>query len=54
MDDLEQVVGNAEDEFAENIQVIRDRELLYSGKSLLAVFGPMVVEICSSGKTYQV
>lgn len=49
-DDLEMVGGGtSEDDFTEAIAFIRERELLYGKDSLLAIFGPMVSEICTAG-----
>lgn len=50
-DDLDMVGGNSggnttEDDFTDAIAFIRERELLYGEKSLLARFGPLVGEIC--------
>ncbi|KAF8644919.1 hypothetical protein AX16_008201 [Volvariella volvacea WC 439] len=47
-EELDQVVGNAEDEIGERIAAVRESELLYGPDSLLAVFGPMIVHICGS------
>jgi hypothetical protein len=56
-DELEQVAGNAEDEIGESIANIREKELLAFGegsKSLLGVFGPILVQICGSPHKYKV
>jgi len=52
----DQVVGagNAEDDFTEMVQQVRESELLYGEESLLAVFGPMVAQICSMTKSFEV
>ncbi|KAJ3506594.1 hypothetical protein NLJ89_g6784 [Agrocybe chaxingu] len=47
-EELDQVVGNAEDEIGDRIAAVREQELLYGPESLLAVFGPMIVHICGS------
>ncbi|KAG2008786.1 condensin [Coprinopsis cinerea AmutBmut pab1-1] len=47
-DELDQVVGNAEDDIADQIGGVREKELLYGPESLLAVYGPMLVHICGS------
>lgn len=54
-DDIEMVGGGTtEDDFTEAISYIRERELLFGAKSLLARFGPLVSELCKSGlKTKQ-
>lgn len=44
--DLEQVAGTVEDEFVERIMEVRERELLFGEKSLLALFGPMIKQVC--------
>ncbi|KAI0999946.1 Condensin complex subunit 1 [Podosphaera aphanis] len=51
-DDLDMIGGTTEDDFTEAIAHIRERELLYSEKSLLSNFGPLVSEICSNNTTY--
>jgi condensin complex subunit 1 len=53
-DELDQVAGSAEDEFAEAVQYIRERELLYGSKSLLTRFGPIIEMICRSNVTFTV
>jgi condensin complex subunit 1 len=53
-DDIEQVAGNAEDEIGDTINGIRERELLYGEKSLLSLYGPMIVHICGTPKVYKV
>lgn len=50
--DLDMISGTTEDDFTEAIAHIRERELLYGDKSLLANFGPLVSEICSNNRTY--
>lgn len=52
--DLDAVAGNAEDDIGELIATIREKELLYGDKSLLAVYGPMIAHICASPKRYRV
>ncbi|CAO1626044.1 unnamed protein product [Sympodiomycopsis kandeliae] len=52
-DELEQVAGNVEDEIGEIIADVREKELLFGGRSLLALFGPMVVHVASNPKSYQ-
>ncbi|EIW67908.1 hypothetical protein TREMEDRAFT_32861 [Tremella mesenterica DSM 1558] len=51
--DLDAVAGNAEDDIGELIAGIREKELLYGEKSLLAVYGPMIAHICASPKKYR-
>ncbi|WWC67026.1 uncharacterized protein I206_100933 [Kwoniella pini CBS 10737] len=51
--DLDAVAGNAEDDIGELISGIRERELLFGDKSLLAVYGPMIAGICASPKRYK-
>ncbi|KAH7345411.1 non-SMC mitotic condensation complex subunit 1-domain-containing protein [Rhizoctonia solani] len=52
-DDIEQVAGNAEDDIGDTIQAIREQELLSGPNSLLALYGPMIKEICGTPKTYK-
>ncbi|ORY02109.1 hypothetical protein K493DRAFT_387433 [Basidiobolus meristosporus CBS 931.73] len=51
-DGLEQVVGSTEDDVADVAMHVRERELLFGPKSLLATFGPLVVHICSNNTVY--
>lgn len=53
-DELDQVAGNAEDEIGEVVAEVREKELLFGERSLLAVFGPMISHICSNPKSYPV
>ncbi|KAK6528649.1 Condensin complex subunit, variant 2 [Orbilia ellipsospora] len=50
--ELDLIGGTNEDDFTDAMQHIRERELLYGGKSLLSRFGPMLSEICSSNTKY--
>ncbi|KAG9085131.1 Condensin complex subunit [Ceratobasidium sp. UAMH 11750] len=52
-DEIEQVAGNAEDEIGDTIHSIRERELLYGPTSLLALYGPLIVDICGKTKLYK-
>lgn len=52
--ELEQVAGNAEDEVGDVISAVKEKELLYGDRSLLAIFGPIVVDICRSPASYPV
>ena len=52
--DLDQVVGSVEDDIAEGIAAAKEKELLYGPDSLLAIFGPMAVAVCSQPKLYKV
>lgn len=52
--DLDAVTGNAEDDIGDLISNIRERELLYGEKSLLAAYGPLIAGICASPKRYKV
>ncbi|KAK0736695.1 condensin-like protein [Apiosordaria backusii] len=52
-DELDLIGGTTEDDFTEAMAHIRERELLYDGRSLLAIFGPMVSEICANNTTYK-
>lgn len=51
-DELDLIGGTTEDDFTEAMAHIRERELLYGPNSLLAVFGPLVSEICANNTTY--
>ena len=53
-EELDQVVGNAEDEIGDRISSIRETELLYGPDSLLSVYGPMIVHICGSPHKFKV
>ena len=53
-DEIEQVAGNAEDEIGEHIKHVREDELLYGDKSLLKVYGPLLVYVCGSPQIYKV
>ncbi|KAJ1947708.1 condensin complex non-SMC subunit Cnd1, partial [Linderina pennispora] len=47
-DELNQIAGSTEDEIGDIIAAIRERELLSGSKSLLALFGPLLVHICKN------
>jgi condensin complex subunit 1 len=51
-DELDLIGGTTEDDFTEAMTHIRERELLYGPDSLLAIFGPLVSEICANNTTY--
>jgi condensin complex subunit 1 len=51
-DELDQVAGNAEDEIGDVVGEVREKELLYGPYSLLSLFGPVVVHICSNPTAY--
>ncbi|KAK5993079.1 Condensin complex subunit 1 [Cladobotryum mycophilum] len=51
-DELDLIGGTTEDDFTEAMAHIRERELLYGPESLLALFGPLVSEICANNTTY--
>lgn len=53
-DELDLIGGTTEDDFSEAMTIIRERELLYGPNSLLAMFGPMVAEICANNIMYKV
>ncbi|KAF8342559.1 non-SMC mitotic condensation complex subunit 1-domain-containing protein [Cantharellus anzutake] len=53
VDELEQVAGSAEDDTADRITKFCDDEMLYGEKSLLGLFGPMIVHICATPKMYK-
>ncbi len=52
VEELDQVAGNAEDEIGEVIASVREKELLYGNRSVLAMFGPIITHICSNPKSY--
>lgn len=52
-DELDMIGGTTEDDFAEAITHIRERELLFGENSILANFGPLVTEICSNNTSYK-
>ncbi|KAJ3216820.1 Condensin complex subunit [Dinochytrium kinnereticum] len=52
--DLDQVVGTAEDDFSDMIARIRERELLHGQRSLLAIYGPLIVHICKHNLDFNV
>ncbi|KAJ1646733.1 condensin complex non-SMC subunit Cnd1, partial [Coemansia asiatica] len=48
-DELNQIAGSTEDEIGDIIAAIRERELLFGeSKSLLALFGPLLVHVCKN------
>lgn len=52
-DDLDAVAGGStEEEFTEAMIKIREEELLHGEKSLLAIYGPLVSEICANNTSY--
>ncbi|EFY86244.1 condensin complex component cnd1 [Metarhizium acridum CQMa 102] len=51
-DELDLIGGTTEDDFTEAMAHIRERELLYGTESLLAIFGPLVSEICANNTSY--
>lgn len=51
-DELDLIGGTTEDDFTEAMTHIRERELLYGPSSLLALYGPLVSEICANNTTY--
>lgn len=52
--ELEQVGGTAEDDIGEAVMYIREREILFGPKSLLALYGPLIMEVCTRNKVYTV
>ncbi|KAL7897205.1 condensin complex component cnd1 [Trichoderma sp. SZMC 28014] len=50
--ELDLIGGTTEDDFTEAMAHIRERELLFGPTSLLAMFGPLVSEICANNTTY--
>ncbi|KAI8321325.1 hypothetical protein GQ54DRAFT_298067 [Martensiomyces pterosporus] len=47
-DELNQIAGTTEDEIGDIISAIRERELLFGNRSLLALFGPLLVHVCKN------
>lgn len=47
-----EMIGTSEDDFADAVAFIKEKELLYSENSLLTKFGPLVKEICSNNLKY--
>lgn len=52
--ELEMVTGSAEDEFAETIAMVRERELLFGSNSLLSLYGPLLVHILTHNQKFKV
>lgn len=50
--ELEMIGGTSEDDFTDAVIYIKERELLFGEKSLLARFGPLAKEICSNSRAY--
>lgn len=53
-DELDQVAGSVEDDIADEIKTVRERELLYGPSSLLTIFAPMAVDVCAQKKFWRV
>lgn len=53
-DELEMVTGTAEDEFADTIAIVREKELIFGTTSLLAVFGPLIAHILTHNQKFKV
>ncbi|ODV92907.1 hypothetical protein CANCADRAFT_18181, partial [Tortispora caseinolytica NRRL Y-17796] len=52
-DDLDRAVAPIEDDISDTMNIVREKELLYGSRSLLARFAPMVSRICSRNLTYR-
>jgi len=52
--DLQDVVGSVEDDFGDFIAHVKDREILYGDKSLLAKYSPLIIHICLNNIKYKV
>jgi condensin complex subunit 1 len=52
-DELDLIGGTTEDDFTEAMAHIRERELLFGPQSLLALYGPLVSEVCANNTTYK-
>jgi condensin complex subunit 1 len=53
-EELDQVVGNTEDEIGDLIASVREDEMMFSPDSLLANFGPMIAHICLNPAMFKV
>jgi hypothetical protein len=53
-EELDQVVGNTEDEIGDLIASVREDEMMFSPDSLLATFGPMIAHICLNPAMFKV
>jgi len=53
-EELEQVVGNVEDDIGDRLAATRESELLYGENSLLAIYGPMLAFICRNPGRFKV
>ncbi|KAJ3304406.1 Condensin complex subunit [Blyttiomyces sp. JEL0837] len=53
-DELDQVTGANEDDLADALLLVREKELLYGHNSVLAVFGPIVEHVCRHNIVYNV
>jgi condensin complex subunit 1 len=51
-DDMDQIVGTVEDEIGENMQSIREQELMYGKDSILPIVGSLTVYICTHSLMY--
>ncbi|KAK6885151.1 Condensin complex subunit 1 [Candida tropicalis] len=51
--ELEMIGGTSEDDFADAVVHVKEREILYGETSLLAKFGPLVKDICAHSKQYR-
>ncbi|KAJ2755865.1 condensin complex non-SMC subunit Cnd1 [Coemansia sp. BCRC 34490] len=51
-DELNQIAGTTEDEIGDIISAIRERELLAGDRSVLALFGPLLVHVCQNLGTF--
>lgn len=50
--ELEMIGGTSEDDFTDVVVYIRETEILFGEKSLLAKFGSLVTEVCLNEKAY--
>lgn len=50
--ELEMIGGTSEDDFADAVIYIKERELLFGDGALLSKFGPLVKEICANRSKY--
>jgi condensin complex subunit 1 len=51
-DSMDQIVGSVEDEISDDIQRIREHELMYGMDSILSIIGPLTAHICAHNLLY--
>jgi condensin complex subunit 1 len=53
-EELDQVVGSVEDDIGDQIQFVRERELMFDPQSILSICGPMVAFVCANNTAFPV